>query len=531
MKFKRASGILLHPTSLPGRFGIGDLGGAAYRFINFLAASGQQLWQVMPLGPTSFGDSPYQALSAFAGNPLLISLERLVEEHYLAPWDFDGAPAFPEHAVDYGAVINYKQRLLRLSFENFQVNADEIQKARLADFITAHRAWLDDYALFAALKDHHAGGNWSVWEQDIAMAHQPAALEYWKATLAGPIQYHQYLQFQFFQQWLALKEYANRQGVRIVGDIPIFVAYDSADAWSHPELFYFNEEGEPTVVAGVPPDYFSPTGQLWGNPHYRWDVMAQSGYAWWVARFKMIFQLVDMVRLDHFRGFEAAWAVPAGEKTAEHGEWVKGPGADLFRAVEQALGPLPIIAEDLGLITPQVEALRVAFGFPGMKVLQFAFTSDPKAMVSTFLPHNFERNYVVYTGTHDNDTTLGWFNTVSEGERAVVRRYLGSCGDTHLRLRAVQVCACAQCRCEINWDLIRLALMSVAHTAILPLQDVLGLGSEGRMNTPGRASGNWSWRYTEGALTDAIRDRLRDLTEIYGRAPWTRTGEKHGSTG
>ena len=439
MKFKRASGILLHPTSLPGRFGIGDLGGAAYRFINFLAASGQQLWQVMPLGPTSFGDSPYQALSAFAGNPLLISLERLVEEHYLAPWDFDGAPAFPEHAVDYGAVINYKQRLLQLSFENFKVNADEIQKAKLADFITAHRAWLDDYALFAALKDHHAGGNWSVWEQDIAMAHQPAALEYWKATLAGPIQYHQYLQFQFFQQWLALKEYANRQGVRIVGDIPIFVAYDSADAWSHPELFYFDEEGKPTVVAGVPPDYFSPTGQLWGNPHYRWDVMAQSGYAWWVARFKMIFQLVDMVRLDHFRGFEAAWAVPAGERTAEHGEWVKGPGADLFRAVEQALGPLPIIAEDLGLITPQVEALRVEFGFPGMKVLQFAFTSDPKAMVSTFLPHNFERNYVVYTGTHDNDTTLGWFNTVSEGERAVVRRYLGSCGDTHLRLRAVQV--------------------------------------------------------------------------------------------
>lgn len=511
MKFPRASGILLHPTSLPGRFGIGDLGDAAYRFISFLVASGQQLWQVMPLGPTSFGDSPYQALSAFAGNPLLISLERLVEEHYLAPWDFDGAPAFPEHAVDYGAVINFKQRLLQLSFENFQVNASETQKAKLEDFITANRAWLDDYALFAALKDHHAGGNWSAWEKDIA-TRQPAALEYWKATLAGPIQYHKYLQFQFFQQWLALKEYANRQGVRIVGDIPIFVAYDSADAWSHPEMFYFDGEGKPTVVAGVPPDYFSPTGQLWGNPHYRWDMMAQGGYAWWVARFKMIFQLVDIVRLDHFRGFEAYWAVPAGEKTAEHGEWVKGPGADLFRALERALGLLPIIAEDLGLITPEVEALRVQFGFPGMKVLQFAFTSDPKSMVSTFLPHNFERNYVVYTGTHDNDTTLGWFRTASEGERTVVRRYLGGHCD------------------EINWGLIRLALMSVAHTAIFPLQDVLGIGSEGRMNTPGRASGNWCWRYSEGVLTEAVCDRLRDLTEIYGRAPWTGTGEKHVST-
>jgi 4-alpha-glucanotransferase len=493
----RTSGILLHPTSLPGRLGIGDLGDAAYRFIDFLVASGQQLWQIMPLGPTSYGDSPYQALSAFAGNPLLISLERLAEEHYLAPWDLDGAPAFPEHRVDYGAVIDFKQQLLRLSFENFKANADAEQKAQLQDFGVANRVWLDDYALFAALKDHYAGVNWGAWENDIA-TRQPDALEHWRATLAGPIQYHRFVQFQFFKQWSALKEYANRQGIRIVGDIPIFVAYDSANAWSHPERFYFDEGGNPTVVAGVPPDYFSPTGQLWGNPLYRWDVMAQNGYAWWIARFQVAFEQVDIVRLDHFRGFEAYWAVAAGEKTAINGTWVKGPGVDLFRAVEEALGPLPIIAEDLGLITPEVEALREELGFPGMKVLQFAFTGDPE---NPYLPHNHERNYVVYTGTHDNDTTYGWFSNAGREERIAIQRYLDS-----------------PCY-GIHWELIRLALMSVARAAIFPLQDVLGVGSEGRMNTPGRASGNWSWRYTEGMLTDAVRDRLKALTGLYGRAP------------
>jgi 4-alpha-glucanotransferase len=497
VKFPRVSGILLHPTSFPGRFGIGDLGDAAYRFIDFLVASGQQLWQIMPLGPTSYGDSPYQALSAFAGNPLLISLERLVEEHYLAPCDLNGAPAFSEDKVDYGTVIDFKQGLLHLSFENFRANADAEQKGQLEDFVVANRAWLDDYALFAALKDRHAGANWGAWEKDIA-TRQPAALERWKAILDGDIQYHQYAQFQFFKQWLALKQYANRQGIRIVGDIPIFVAYDSADAWSHPELFYFDEAGKLTVVAGVPPDYFSPTGQLWGNPLYRWDVMAQDGYAWWTARFKMAFQWLDVVRLDHFRGFEAYWAVPAGEETAINGKWVKGPGTDLFRAVGQALGPLLIIAEDLGLITPEVETLRDELGFPGMKVLQFAFCGDP---THPYLPHNYECNYVVYTGTHDNDTTLGWFDSASQEERTYAQKYMGVHGD------------------QINWDMIRLALMSVANTAILPLQDVLGIGSEGRMNTPSRASGNWSWRYTEGMLTEAVRDRLEDLTEIYGRAP------------
>jgi 4-alpha-glucanotransferase len=500
--FARACGILLHPTSLPGRFGIGDLGDAAYHFVDFLAASSQHFWQIMPLGPTSYGDSPYQALSAFAGNPLLINLERLVEEHYLAPWDFDGAPAFPEHKVDYGPVIDFKKRLLRLSFENFKANAGSTQKAELAAFIEANHSWLDDYALFAALKDHYGGASWNTWEQDIA-THQPAAIERYNLALNDLVGFHQYAQFLFRKQWSSLKAYANEQGIRIIGDIPIFVAYDSADTWAHQELFYCDAQGKPTLIAGVPPDYFSSTGQLWGNPLYRWDVMAQDGYAWWIARFKSALQQVDVVRLDHFRGFEAYWAVPAGEETAINGRWVKGPGQDLFQAVEQALGPVPIIAEDLGLITPEVEALLEELGFPGMKVLQFAFSGDPD---HPYLPHNFERNCVVYTGTHDNDTTLGWLGTLSKKERMALRQYLGGRGEA------------------LNWELIRLALMSVAHTAIIPLQDVLGVGSEGRMNTPGRASGNWGWRYSQDMLTTAVCDRLKALTEMYGRATWEGRG-------
>jgi len=505
MRFPRSSGILLHPISLPGRFGIGDLGDAAFRFVDFLADSGQQFWQIMPLGPTSYGDSPYQALSAFAGNPLLISLERLAEEHCLAPWDFTGAPVFAEHRVDYGAVIEFKRRLLLLSFENFKANASDAQKAELEVFSAASRTWLDDYALFAALKDHHGGASWDKWEQDIA-ARQPGALEHWRVTLKDLVAFHQYAQYQFHRQWSSLKTYANQRGISIIGDIPIFVAYDSADAWAHADLFYFDAEGKPTLVAGVPPDYFSPTGQLWGNPLYRWDVMAQDGYAWWVARLKRAFQQLDVVRLDHFRGFETCWAVPAGKQTAINGKWTKGPGSDLFHAVERALGPVRVIAEDLGLITPEVEALREECAFPGMKVLQFAFSGDPENL---YLPHNFERNCVVYTGTHDNDTTLGWLSTLGQKERTALRRYLGP-------------------RCdELNWELVRLALMSVAQTAIFPLQDILGVGSEGRMNTPGRASGNWGWRFSEGMLTAALRDRLKELTETYGRAPAARaTGDQ-----
>jgi 4-alpha-glucanotransferase len=497
MAFERASGILLHPTSFPSRFGIGDLGDAAYAFIDFLAGAEQQLWQIMPLGPTGFGNSPYQARSAFAGNPLLISLERLVDQHLLADWDFAGMPAFPEDRVDFDAVNEYKGRLLRLSYDNFKQHATAETQTRFEQFIKDYRHWLDDYALFVALKEHHDGASWDTWEPEIA-TRQPEALAHWRKALAESIRYHQYLQFQFYEQWSALKQYANEQGIQIIGDIPIFVSYDSADAWAHPKLFYFDEDGQPTKVAGVPPDYFSPTGQLWGNPIYRWDVMAQNGYAWWISRFSHTLQLVDIVRIDHFRGFQAGWVVPAGEETAENGKWVEGPGAALFRAVEEALGPLPIIAEDLGLITPPVEALREELGFPGMKVLQFAFSGEPENL---YLPHNHVLNCVVYTGTHDNDTTRGWFEHASPQVQRNVQLYLARHGD------------------DIAWDFIRTALMSVADTAIFPLQDVLNLGSEARMNTPGVPEGNWTWRYAPWALNDQLRDRLSGLTEIYARAP------------
>ncbi|MBN1246284.1 MAG: 4-alpha-glucanotransferase [Anaerolineae bacterium] len=495
----RVSGVLLHITSLPGRYGIGDLGDAAYRFVDYLDSCRQQVWQIMPLGPTSYGDSPYQALSAFAGNPLLINLESLVELRCLAPWDFDQAPDFSIGSVEYGPVINFRQRLLRLSYDNFKANASDTLKRELADYIAANDWWLEDYALFAALKEQHGGTAWSSWEHDIA-THQPEAVAHWRTALTDQVAYHRYLQFLFDRQWRALKAYANEHGIRIMGDVPIFISYDSADAWAHPELFHFDDQGIPTMVAGVPPDYFSPTGQLWGNPLYDWDAMARTGYAWWIDRFKRAFQQVDIVRLDHFRGFEACWAVPATETTALNGEWLKTPGLELFQTVQEVLGPLHFVAEDLGLITPEVEALRQACGFPGMKVLQFAFSGDPDNL---YLPHNYEPDCVVYTGTHDNDTSLGWLNTAGEEVHSALRRYLG---------RAYE---------ERNWALIRLALLSVARTAIIPLQDILSIGSEGRMNTPGRASGNWGWRFTQDMLTTEAANRLAELTEISGRGRYT----------
>lgn len=495
MRLPRSSGILLHLTSLPGRFGIGDLGSEAYQFVDFLVGAGQKLWQIMPLGPTGYGDSPYQSFSSFAGNPLLISPELLAEEGLLSPSDLDAAPIFPEGRVDYGPVIRFKQTLLQRAYERFQAQATPTRRAAFRAFCRRHAAWLDDFALFMALKEAHEGAVWSSWEKDIA-SRQPKALQAWTQKLADSIEAHKFAQYLFFTQWLALKDYANAYGIRIIGDIPIFVAYDSADVWAHPELFYLDENGQPTVVAGVPPDFFSETGQLWGNPLYRWEVLARDGYAWWIERVRATLRLVDIVRLDHFRGFEGYWEVPFGEPTAVKGRWVKGPGAALFQAMQDALGPLPIIAEDLGVITPEVEAIRDQFDLPGMKVLQFAFATTP---ADPFLPHNFPRNCVVYTGTHDNDTTLGWFQTAPPAERAFALKYTGSDGK------------------EFNWDLIRLALASVADTAIIPLQDVLGIGSEGRMNLPGRASGNWAWRYLPGSLTPEIQERLRELTEIYGR--------------
>jgi len=495
MTNSRKSGLLLHPTSLPGRWGIGDLGAAAYTFVDFLAGAGQQLWQVMPLGPTGYGDSPYQGFSAFAGNPLLISLDQLIEERLLAPEDLTDLPAFSDQHVDYGAVIPFKLTALQKSFDRFKRVATLEQRAALASFRTEQRIWLADYTLFAALKEQHGGANWNTWTPEIARR-EPAAVGEWSSRLSAQTEFHAYMQHQFFRQWTSLKRYANERGIQIIGDIPIFVAYDSADVWANRKIFALNEEGHAIAVAGVPPDYFSLTGQLWGNPLYRWDVLAGQGYRWWIERFRTTLTLVDIARLDHFRGFVAYWQVPASEETAINGRWVPGPGAALFEAVRDALGGLPIIAEDLGIITPDVEQLRDELGFPGMKVLQFAFSGDPD---HSYLPHNYQPPCVVYTGTHDNDTTLGWWNALQPHERQNIQIYLGRDG------------------ADISWDFIRLALASVADLAIMPMQDALGLGSEGRMNMPGHAGGNWGWRYTPDMLTPQLVGRLRGLTAAYGR--------------
>ena len=492
---ERASGILLHPTSLPGPYGIGEFNDNAYRFVDTLAECGQKLWQVLPLGPTGYGDSPYQCFSAFAGNPLLISLDHLVRENALPADALKDAPEFDDAKVDYGDVIEFKHDVLHKSYIHFSQSASTSQRVALEEFCTKNAKWLDDYALFIALKDAHGGEAWPTWEDDIARR-TPTSLARAKNKLADEIQKQKYLQFQFFKQWANLKVYANGKGVKIVGDIPIFVAYDSADAWSHRELFYFDDRGNPTVIAGVPPDYFSPTGQRWGNPLYRWDVMAQQGYTWWVERCRSTFQLFDYIRIDHFRGFEAYWEVPASEPTAMSGKWVKGPGKALFQAIKRELGDLPIIAEDLGIITPEVKALREGLGFPGMRILQFAFVADTS---SDYLPHNYMPNTVAYAGTHDNDTTVGWYEKLDAKVRQQVLDYTGT--DGH----------------EIQWDMIRLLQMSVADTAVITLQDLLGLNSDSRMNFPGRADGNWYWRFTWDMLTDALKSRLKHMTGTYGR--------------
>jgi 4-alpha-glucanotransferase len=507
---RRRSGLILHPTSLPGRFGIGDLGSEAYRFVDFLYETHQGIWQVLPLGPTGYGDSPYQCFSAFAGNPLLIALERLVADGWLTASDLLGAPAFPADHVDYEAVTRFRMPLLARAHANFQARASAEQAAAFEKFRADNASWLDDFALFTALKDVHQGRPWHEWDDKLALRHAEA-LERARRELAQPIAACCFAQFQFFEQWAALRRYCHDHDVLTLGDVPIFVAHDSSDVWAHPELFSLAADGHPTHVAGVPPDYFSATGQRWGNPLYRWRRMRETGYAWWIERFRTTLSLVDLVRLDHFRGFEAYWEVPADEPTAVKGRWAKGPGATFFTAVESALGKLPIVAENLGVITPPVERLRRRFGFPGMAVLQFAFGSDPQG--PGFRPHNYERNLVVYTGTHDNDTTVGWWTSIGAGdstrspeeierERAYCRKYLDFSDDR-----------------DVHWAFIRAALASVADTAIMPVQDILGLGSEARMNVPARASGNWRFRLQNGQLTDAIRHRLAELTWVYGRTP------------
>lgn len=500
MHFARSSGILLHPTSLPGPWGIGDLGPAAYQFVDFLAEAGQSLWQVLPLGPTGYGDSPYQCFSAFAGNPLLVSLDQIVQRGLLS-YD-EVLEAADNHQLDaasvrYGEVMGLKLPILRRSYERMREGVAPEVSAAFAEFRQANAGWLDDYALFMALKEAHGGQSWYTWEPGLR-ARRPVALAKARHEHAEALEMQQFLQFLFFQQWLPLKAYANERHIRIIGDAPIFVAYDSADVWANPDLFFLNEDGQPTVVAGVPPDYFSKTGQLWGNPLYRWERMAQDGYAWWVARLRAAFTQVDILRLDHFRGFAAYWEVPAGEATAINGRWIKGPGAALFERLNAEFGALPIIAEDLGLITPDVLALRDQFDLPGMIVLQFAFGGEAD---NFYLPHNHSRNCVAYSGTHDNNTTIGWFNEISEEEREHVRGYLGRDGN------------------DIAWDFIRSAMMSVADMSIIPLQDVLRLGGEARMNIPGHAGGNWSWRFQPEALNDGLAHGLHFFTSLYNRLP------------
>lgn len=488
MTSTRSAGILLHPTCLPSRFGIGDLGPEAYRFADFLSAAGIRVWQVLPLGPTGYGDSPYQCFSAFAGNPLLISPERLAQEGLLTAADLSGHSPFPKETVDFERVIPFRRALLERAFLRFQPDAE------FEAFRTRAR-WLEDFARFMALKEANGNSAFPDWD--------PA-----RRASEDIIAFHRFVQFQFFRQWDGLRGYCHSKGIRIMGDIPIYVAHDSADVWAGRSLFDLAPDGRPNVVAGVPPDYFTATGQLWGNPIYRWHEMQQEGFSWWIERFRATLEVVDIVRLDHFRGFEAFWEVPASEPTAIHGRWVKAPGVALFEALRHALGELPIVAENLGVITPEVESLRAQFGFPGMTVLQFAFGADPQAF--TFLPHNYPRAVVAYTGTHDNDTTVGWWTSSGEGdstrtpeqivaERAFCRGYLNTEGR------------------EIHWDFIRAIFASVADLAIAPLQDVLGLGSQARMNLPGNISGHWRWRFSPGALEERHAERLKTLVELYGR--------------
>jgi 4-alpha-glucanotransferase len=478
---------------LPGPYGIGDLGPTAFEWIDMLAAAGQTWWQILPLGPTGYGDSPYQCFSAFAGNPYLVSPELLIREGLLSEDDVP-EPRFPAAHVDYGPVIQYKQGLLTTAWENFRTGGEASLRTAFEDWCSKQSAWLDDYALFMALKDAHEGGSWLTWSSDLVLR-KPAALAKARRMCADSMGRQRFAQFLFARQWSDLKAYAHSKSINIIGDAPIFVSSDSADVWANPDLFVLDEERKPTVVAGVPPDYFSATGQLWGNPHYDWAAMKKTGYAWWIARMKATLAQVDLVRLDHFRGFEAYWEIPAENTTAEIGEWVSGPGADLLRALRSALGGLPLIAEDLGLITPEVEALRDEFHLPGMRILQFAWSASD----NRFLPHHYTRNTVVYTGTHDNDTTVGWYGEASDAERWFLHRYLLGVG------------------ADIAWDLIRVAWSSVADYAMTPLQDLLGLPTSARMNFPGKPSGNWTWRFTAGQVTPAVIDRLGDLTALYSR--------------
>lgn len=493
---RRMSGILLHPTSFPSPYGIGDLGKGAYAFIDFLKEANQSLWQVLPLGPTGYGDSPYQSFSSFAGQPLLISPEPLIEHGLLTDEDL-GEHTFAKDNVDYGPIIQYKFSLYQKAYNHLIENPDHIYHKEWNSFCQEADHWLRDYALFMACKDAHEGLPWIDWEED--MAHPTAASrEVWCKKLARDVSFYTFIQFLFYKQWHALKTYAHSHGIYIIGDIPLFTSYDSSDVWANRRLFQLDHRGLPTSVAGVPPDYFSATGQLWGNPLYDWKEHKKDDFCWWVERLAHTLRQVDIVRIDHFRGFESYWSIPYGNETAIHGSWQPGPGGQLLEAFMKALGHhLPIIAEDLGIITEEVRNLRDTYHLPGMKVLQFAFESHKD---NDFLPHWYPSNSVCYSGTHDNDTSLGWYEKANEKSRLFARTYMKSHEPS------------------ISWDFIRTCYSSVSKMAIVPLQDLLSLDSHSRMNTPGSPMGNWQWRYTGDMLTPELANRLRDMTNLYGRS-------------
>lgn len=493
---ERVSGILVHPTSFPSPYGIGDLGQGARDFIDFLERAGQHIWQVLPLGPTGFGNSPYQSYSSFAGQPLLISPDELIKDGLLTTEDVKNIPHWDnELRVDYNTVAEYKDTLFHTAYTNFTQTDDKELTKEYRSFLRKND-WVKDYSLFMACKEAHDGVNWQEWDKEIAFP-TDAAKEKWTKKLKKEVDYYRFVQFIFFRQWAVLKTYANEKAIEIIGDIPIFISSDSSDVWANPTLFQLDSKGYPTKVAGVPPDYFSATGQLWGNPLYDWKEHKKTGYAWWINRVKAQLTVTDYLRIDHFRGFEAYWAVPAKEETAINGKWVKGPGADLFKAIAAALGDdLPIIAEDLGVITPEVEALRDEFEFPGMKVLQFAFDDINE---NAFLPHHYPYNCVCYSGTHDNDTTVGWYKNANNLSTDKVRRYMGCDGN------------------NVSWDFLVTAWKSVARMAIVPLQDVMRMDSDARMNIPGTAEGNWVWRYSKEQLKEEDATNLRLTTELFGR--------------
>jgi 4-alpha-glucanotransferase len=495
LKLKRSAGILLHPTSLPGKFGIGDLGYEAYRFVDFLADAGQKLWQVFPLGPTGYGDSPYQCFSAFAGNPLLISPDVLLSDGLLSKDELYDLPLTNPSKVDFGTIINFKKNVLRKAYLKFRNDSTK----DFNKFCTEHSEWLNDFAIFMACKDTHNGKVWSEWESGLVQRNKNT-LEKFREKLRDEILYNKFVQYIFFKQWKALKKYANDKGIKIIGDMPIFIAYDSADLWANKAMFNVNKKGKLSFVAGVPPDYFSETGQLWGNPLYKWDVMQKDDFLWWRRRFASLLELVDIIRIDHFRGFEAFWKIPGNSKTAEKGRWIKAPGKELFTVVKKSLGNIPFLAEDLGVITPEVEALRNKFNFPGMKVLQFAFGED---MEEKFLPHNCIPNCVIYTGTHDNDTTRAFFE--KEGKNN---------SDAYRHARKYLNCP----KANLLPELIRAAYSSVAVFAIIPMQDILNLDGSARMNFPSTLGGNWSWRFTWDQVSENLTAKYKELSVLYGRS-------------